>query len=194
MHGVDTADNLFDYFALRVDEARSDRGVALTDDVRFYLIQLLSDRARTDRDGPHAHTLAELHAAACTARPGEAARTWRELGDRALYALGWFREQLDGRMVGPRYYEDMGTAAYARTHRVMERWFSQAFGSLFADLAQGFHDCVDVLGGVRALHEEDDLDTWWDRWLVDRDPEAARRLRRAGLVLPRTTDEDLPGA
>jgi len=57
---VQPGDSLFDYFHLRVQEARAERGAALSDDSLLYVSQLLVDRARTDHEVPRADTLAEL--------------------------------------------------------------------------------------------------------------------------------------
>ncbi len=186
MTGVSTTNNLFDYFNERVSGARGELSVDLSDDTSLYLASLMTERARTDRPAPTETTLAELHASAALARPAHQARTYRELGDRSLYKLGYFRESLLRLSVGPSYYEDMGAAAYYRVDQVFKRWFSDAFGPVFAELAAQFHDCVGILALIREQDESaDDLDTLYDEWLQTGDEEVAARLRARGLVLPR---------
>jgi hypothetical protein len=178
--------SLFDYFRERVDEAQHDGGVALPADMALYLANLLSDRARTDRPAPDAHTLVELHAHAVGAAPAEQARVWRELGDRALYHLGYFTESLDRRLVGPDYYATMGAGAYRQVDQVFKRWFADAFGDLFADLSHRFADCASVLSAVRQVHERaDPVNDLIEQWLNTGSEEAARKLRRRGIVIPR---------
>jgi hypothetical protein len=183
---VDHSSNLFDWFSGRVRDARASTGVELSEDSTLYLVQLLAERARTDLDAPEAHTLVDLHAQAINAPPAEQMRAYRELGDRALYALGYFPESVRRRSVGPRYYADMGAAAYARTDQVFKRWFANAFGDVFAELAQGFRGCVNVLGEVRrSCNDEPDLIMrLYARWLDTGDADAAERLRAHGLILP----------
>lgn len=186
---VTRVDNLFDYFHDRVEEARSDAGVQLSDDSGLYLSQLLTERARTDRSAPRAHTLVELHARALDARPSEQARTWRELGDRALYELGYFRERLDRRLVGPDYYEGMGRAAYRRVDHVLKHWFADAFGELFRELSEQFDACVGVLAKVRRGHDAtDNIADLYAEWLATGEEDLARQLRRMGLVIPKGPD------
>jgi hypothetical protein len=183
-------DGLFDYFRERVDEARQDHGIELADDTALYLANLLSDRARTDRTAPDAHTLVELHAQALEASPAEQAKTWRELGDRALYHLGYFTESLNGRTVGPAYYEAMGAGAYRQVDQVFKRWFADAFGPLFTELSSRFRDCAGVLKSVRQVHERaDPLEQLYEEWMATGSEEAARKLRRRGLLIPRRGPE-----
>jgi hypothetical protein len=189
------ADNLFDFFHARVEDARSEASLDISDDTSLYLASLLTDRARSDQGPDHAETLAELHARAAHSPPGKQASTYRELGDRSLYLLGFFREHLDRRrrVIGPSYYENMGMAAYHKVDLVLKRWFSDAFGPVFQELAQGFRECVDLLDRVRARSTPDDTDNLlaaYEDWLVEGDRGAAATLYAGGLVLPNEpTDE-----
>ncbi|MCB9666240.1 MAG: hypothetical protein H6732_19175 [Alphaproteobacteria bacterium] len=183
---LQVVDNLFDYFRERVDAARSDAGLDLSPDSTLYLAQLLAEQAHVAGEPAEPVTLAELHARAAAAPPGEQARTYRALGDRALYDLGYFEEQVDRRLVTRDYVASMGTAAYARVDQVLERWFAAAFGDLFRELAARFGDCVRVVSGVRRVHDaEEDVDHLHETWLRTGDEAIARKLRRRGLLIPR---------
>lgn len=150
-------ENLFDYFNDRVEAARSARSLAISDDTALYLAQLLAERARSDRDAPAFPTLAEIHGLAAHAPPGRKANLYRELGDRALYLLGCFRDHLDRvrRPIGPAYYQDMGVAAYTSCDRVLKLWFSDAFGPVFRELARTFGDCVELLESVKESDQDE---------------------------------------
>ena len=178
--------NLFDYFQRCVEDARQELSVPLTDDAGLYLAKLLTDRARADAPTAPEQTLAELHARAAHARPGAQAKAYRELGDRALYRLGCFRESLDSQMVGPRYYRTMGSAAYYRVDEVLRVWFASAFGPVFRELAHQFDQCVSLLDEVRRRHPEGELNAilgLYERWLETGSEDMAARLRAKGLIL-----------
>lgn len=179
-------EHLFDYFDLRVGEAREDLGIELSPDTALYLTNLLVERARTDRPAPPEATLAELHARAATESPSGRATTYRELGDRSLYLLGYFRESLSRRAVGPRYYAEMGAAAYHQVDQVLKACFADAFGDVFTELAHGFQECVAVLDRIRIVQDAqpDPLTRWYEEWLRTGDADTAERLRRRGLILP----------
>ncbi len=177
---------LFDYFNERVTEAREDLGVPLSSDTSLYLSALLVDRARTDRKAPPEDTLAELHARAAAEPPTQQASTYRELGDRSLYLVGYFRESLTRTVVGPRYYAEMGASAYYRVDQVMKQRFANAFGPVFGELAERFRDCVAVLDRIRAVQDRqpDQIGRLYEEWLRTGDEETAEMLRRRGLLLP----------
>ncbi|TNE90968.1 MAG: hypothetical protein EP330_06790 [Deltaproteobacteria bacterium] len=182
-----SASNLFDHFHERVDDAIDREGLDLADDTRLYLASLLTERARADRPAPPETTLAELHGRAALAPPGEQAATYRELGDRALYLLGYFHESLTRRIVGPDYYASMGKAAYHRTDVVLKAWFADAFGPVFHELSLQFDSCVRVIGTVRDSHtgeHPDPLVQLYERWVETGSEQARARLLRRGLILP----------
>jgi len=187
MTSVSATNNLFDYFNEQVCQAREELSVSLSGDTSLYLASMMTDRARTDRPTPPETTLAELHASAANARPAEQLRAYRELGDRSLYQLGYFRESLERTPVATSYYEDMGSAAYHRVDQVFKRWFADAFGPVFTELAEHFGDCVGILTRVRDKEIEgpDALGRLYQEWLRTGDDAVAARLKAHGLVLPR---------
>lgn len=180
-----TSDNLFDFFHDRIVLAREEVGVELHGDTVLYLAQLLAERARSDAPRADATTLAELHGAAAHAPPGRQASTYRELGDRSLYLLGFFHESLDRarRPVGPSYYADMGAAAYHRCDLVLKRWFADAFGPVFAELSRKFEASVALLDSVRRHAGPDDLAHAYERWLLASDAVPSDVDGRSGIVL-----------
>ncbi len=189
---VAEAANLFDYFNDRVEHARTQHGVRISDDTSLYLSSLLVERARADRPAPPQTTLAELHAVAVKSPPAIQVRAYRELGDRSLYLLGYFAESLSRRTVGPEYYADMGAAAYHRVDLLFKTLFSDPFGPVFRELAAMFRDCVRLLADVREASRDhgDDLVDLYVQWMATGDDAIRRRLLDRGLVVPKTPTAD----
>lgn len=184
-----SAENLFDYFHHRIEDAHADVPADLSGDTLLYLARLLTEQARADRPTAPEHTLAELYGRACHAPPSEQLAAWRELGDRSLYLLGCFGESVQNTLVGPAYYKDMGSAAYWRADKVLKRWFLDAFGPVFRELALSFEDAVELLDIVRARHDEAHPDAvlrLFQRWRETGSPELARRLRAMGITVKGT--------
>ena len=180
--------NVFDYFEQEVSDAIEQVNTDISDDTALYLISLLVERTRADRPTPPEDTLAELHARAAQAGPHEQASTYRELGDRTLYVLGYFSESLSRQTVGETYYAQMGAGAYHRVDIVFKRWFSNAFGPVFSELSERFHDCVSLLNVVRESHESaqpDNLLWLYQKWLETGSEALAAQLRDRGVLLPK---------
>lgn len=190
---VVTAENLFDYFHLRVEDARAGHHVKISDDTSLYLASLLTDRTRADRPAPTEVTLAELHLHAANGPPAEQARMYRELGDRALYQLGYFADSLDRGTVGPKYYAEMGSGAYLRADRVFKRWFADAFGPVFHELAVNFEECVALVEEVRDAEIDDAPDDpmWlYERYVATGSEVYAEKMRSMGLLIAPKRDRD----
>ena len=179
-HQLEDTSDLFHYFYERTLDAQAEVDVELSSDTVLYLARLLTERARSDMPSLPETTLAELYGRAVHAPPRGQARAYRELGDRALYRLGCFKDSLDRGPVGPRYYEDMGSSAYYRVDQVFKRWFADAFGPVFQELSGAFLDCVEVLTVVNERHTDDDATTLMrliEEWQRTGSASAARRLR-----------------
>jgi len=183
---VEGHSNLFDYFHQRVGEAREELACSVTGDTSLYLATLLADRVRSEHLIPGDETLAELHARAAQSPPMEQVQTYRELGDASLYVVGYFSESLSRSTVGPSYYADMGQAAYDRVDAGFKRWFSNAFGDVFRELADRFRECVHILGTVRRHQDRqpDEVERLYAEYMLTRSESAAERLRAMGLLLP----------
>lgn len=181
---LDTHRDLFGFFHDRIHVAREDDHVDLTDDATLYLAQLLTERARLDRQRPDGDTLAELHLRHAHASPSRQVAAYRELGDRALHELACFHARVRRTVVGPAYYEDMGAAAYARLDSLLKRWFSDAFGNVFMELAERFRDAASLLRAVRhGCEDAASLDRLLAHWEDTRSEHVRRLLMRRGLLV-----------
>ena len=144
-----STENLFDFFHDNIQTAHDEVQVDLDPDTVLYLANLLTDRARADLPSPTETTLAELHGRAAHSQPADKVRVYRELGDRALYRMGFFSESFSTSTVSSQYYSDMGAAAYYQVDQTFKLWFSDAFGPVFCELAERFLECVSILTQVR---------------------------------------------
>ena len=98
--------------------------------------------------------------------------------------MGYFTEHCTRRTVNERYYLDMGSAAYYQVDQVFKRWFADAFGHVFKELAERFLTCVDVVKVVRENHRDDDVLALYQRWLATGSSSIASKLQTKGLLLP----------
>ena len=181
--GLSTDGNLFDFFHERVDHAVSQCHVPVSRDGVYYITNLLVERSRARESG--AKRLVDLHFEARSAPQAEAVRAYRELGDEALYVSGFFRQSLERRIVGVRYYQDMGAAAYDTLSRLFK--VPGVVGDLarvFSELADEFVGCSEALAQIREGmrgKSDQDIIALYERWLSTGDQHAAARLRELGI-------------
>jgi hypothetical protein len=119
------------------------------DETRGYLVELCCHCAtpeifRASRPEPGTPTLTWLYAEA-RARPS--VESWRRLGDVALAVGGLFAPHVERprALVGRRYYESMGSAAYATAS---DHARFDGFGRLLQSLARHFRASMDALNQV----------------------------------------------
>jgi hypothetical protein len=181
-----TAENLFDFFHQRVEDAATHQGLEVSQDGVYYLSNLLVERTRTERSGG-GETMVELSIRAGQGDRIGAIKAWREMGDRALYVSGFFRSSIARGPVGVDYYLDMGASAYDRLSRMLRvaGGTGGGFEDVFGELSESFRQCSEVLDEVRQeVRERTDLDIvkLYEEWLATGSPRVADRLRELGVI------------
>jgi len=199
---LSTEDNLFDFFHAQVGTAIDSTGARVSEEGGFYLAQLLTERGRMPAAN-RPDTLVELQLEARSGGAGSSIRTWRELGDVALYTVGFFRQSLERKRLDPDYFRHMGAGAYRRLARMLRAPGGSVVGGgrgmdeVFAELAACFDACAQVLHEVRSTSQADAADpsdaavlALYEEWLATGSPGAARRLQALGVLPARPTDPD----
>src|SRR4051812_43623105 len=121
MSGLVAIKSLREFFKTLLDEAMRGQRLEVAEVTEFYLVNLLSEFAATDRlftpqeDGrKDQEPLAFLYHRAQQQPREDKIRTLRRLGDVSLYPAGFFSDALREKVVGPDYYIQMGGAAYGQ--------------------------------------------------------------------------------
>jgi hypothetical protein len=189
--------SLQEFFKDSVAEAMEKQGVAADDHTAYYVVNLLTLFARSEKlydrgtDGPGPPPLALLLAEAAEASDSQTRNlVLQRVGDTSLFVAGFFGDGFARKLVDIDYYIDIGGAAYGSlSANVRGTIRGRAYGSVFAELAQKFRDFVDVLAEIRdSGRGADDFDILrlYDVWLKTGSMRAARLLRSQGIE-PNTT-------
>ena len=192
--------NMREYFRETLQASLKKAPVSLTDTAQVYLVNLLTEFARsetafagTDRgDQP---VFVELMARAQESEPHEALRIYKHMGDSSLYLSGFFGESALKKAVSVDYYVSMGGSAYDAVARLM-RPTAATSSALFSELASNFPELVELLAAM-SLHGEQSrkLDDAAVLGLVDRyrrtgSREVLQALKNQGVVLRPGVDSD----
>jgi len=150
------------------------------EETEFYLVHLLERHIRMRGeilDRPLGVTFLE----ASQSDTAQRFQLFKSIGDTALFLSGLFTDSLEGTLVQPSYYVDLGRLAYQRTADTSQKSLRQ----LFQSLALQFTDLVRVLGEISVSELfASDRDTLrvYRRWLLTRGATDAAQLVRRGVI------------
>ena len=179
------------WFFERLDAALERHGVPASETTRFYLVELLAsfaDGDAADFDRPLAFQLAE----AMETDGPEKIRKLRDLGDSALYLLGFFEDHLERRGLSRSYFVAMGGRAYGTARQLAafsprEAPRQEAYGEL-AERFEGYVEALDDVRESTVLRTPQDIVRLYEKWKRTKSPRLAERLRSEG-VFPTLMDE-----
>jgi hypothetical protein len=149
-----TGSSLKEFFKSVLDEVIQRQRVVIAELTEFYVVNLLTEFASTDKlfsqeqEGRKDHEpLAMLYHQALQQEREERIRTLRRLGDVSLYKAGFFSGALQSSPVGPDYYIQMGGTAYGQ---VAELSPATGFAEVYRELCAKFRALVEVLEEIAA--------------------------------------------
>jgi len=193
MSGLVATASLKEFFRALLAEAFRERTVSVAETTEFYLVNLLSEFAATDRlftektEGGRDHEpLAILFHRAQQQERDAQIKTLRRLGDVSLYKVGFFADALREELVGPEYYIQMGGAAYGR---VADLTPTSGFAAVYRELQEKFRAVVEVLEeiaarGLAATGPQGALRVY-ESWMRTGSDRLERVLVDAGIILPK---------
>lgn len=132
-----------------VNEAQQRAGHRLDETLESYLVFVLMRHLKDQGLGQEALALEYLHAHADTGTLGR--QRLRDTGDHCLLLAGLFPERARRRRVPVTYYIDLGRGAY----RDLGDLLRAGIAEVYAELAEGFENLVDVLLAARGIESFD---------------------------------------
>lgn len=193
MSGLVTSASLKEFFRAVVTEAMQHQQVSLAEVTEFYLVNLLSEFAYSEKlfaeeeEGRRSQEpLAVLYHRALQQEREERIRTLRRLGDVSLYTAGFFRDSLREKPVGADYYIQMGGTAYGAVAQLAG---TNSFAGVYRELHEKFRVLVEVLEEVsaRGMVQNGPQGTLkvFETWSRTGNERLERVLVEAGVVLPK---------
>ncbi len=176
-----------EFFRERVEAAARGHGLAVTESVEFYLVNLLSQVAVLPAERLLTRPLVELLADALEAQGAERLRRYRQLGDLALVVCGFFHDFLRRRGVSRNYAVELGGRAYSQAGNIAQltgRTREFALADVFLSLAEDFDSYARLLDDVREttqLRTPQEIIKLYERWKKTSSPLLAQRLEQAGV-------------
>lgn len=179
-HGAILESHPTEFFRELVQGAMQAQGVQSGEETEFYLVQLLERHIRM-RGEILERPLGIAFLEASRTDPAQRFQLLKLVGDTALFVSGLFTDSLEGTLVQPSYYVDLGQLAYQRIADTTQR----GLRGLFQTLASHFGDLVRVLAEISVSDLfASDRDTLriYRRWLLTRGALDASQLIRRGVI------------
>ena len=152
VNGVLTKKNLIEFFSEKVKSSAQEQGADLSEDVEFYLAQLLTHfsvsknlfEENDDGELEYRPLALRLYDAVFDTRPGLRFIHLKKLGDTSLYHAGVFYDGLYNQVVDVDYYISMGGNAYHSLANLSTS-SEKSLADLFMELSENFAKLVEVL-------------------------------------------------
>jgi hypothetical protein len=182
-----------EFFREKITAAIAKQRVTVTDDVEFYLVNLLCEfiapgKLDTIQGELNAleTPLALMLKNALEAPPTTRMRIYKYLGDTSLYFAGFFQDYFNRKCFDINYYISLGASAYDNVSSLMRDQHSDAaFAGMYGSLAAKFHQMVEIVaeasempGNVQPL----DILATYDRWNRTNSERLRRKLNEQGII------------
>jgi len=187
------------FFRTRVKEALGEHKLTPTEEVEFYLVNILFHFSKTDNlypcneDGKREDRALALKFADAvfTLESSEKFQHFKTLGDSALYHAGVFYEGFQNKVVDVGYYIKMGGIAYNSLANLSTGNMSH-LADMFQELSLGFEKFVEVLSLSCKSDVSTDFDLLklLDTYLKTGSPKAKKILEEKGII-PASLDESV---
>jgi hypothetical protein len=174
-------ETLVEFFKGLVDEALERQHQPAHELTRFYLVQLLATRTRTDGGSGDAEEALALRLARALESGGARQRAeLRGVADDALFVAGFFSDSLARALVDVEYYAALGGCAYQHLSATPD-----TLAPAFAELGSRFLGFADVLTEISeqsSLTSDTNLLRLYERWLAHDSRRGTERLLRRGVL------------
>jgi len=182
---------LAEFFKEEIDRALERQRLDASEEVGFYLVNLLDAFSKSDSVKRYLNEpLALLLHQAVFANPHNRVASYRLLGDVSLYIAGLFAPSLRRRAVDVDYAIKIGSSAYAsvssltrvRAYRIGGRMIPV----LYEEMSEKFPALVEVLTQISDRHalgcDSPDVAELYQRWMRTKGPHLLEQLTHKGAL------------
>ena len=166
-----------------IREAVASQRIEASDDVQFYLTNLLGTFARIDADR-FSHALGPELLNTANLDPAHRYLKLKELADTTLFLSGVFLDYVEAQMAATDYYFDIGSSAYLHLGQLGERG-ADVISSTYTELGRRFEEFVCVLSSIadsELFASNERALGLYERWLDAGTVRDARRLIALGII------------
>jgi len=182
-----------EFFYEKVTKALANQQVQVSDEVEFYIVNLLCEfivpgklETLTGQLDVLATPLALMLKEAVEAPPAQQLRIFKYLGDTSLYYAGFFQDYFNRKAFNLDYYIALGASAYSNVSVLMrDQHGDEQFTEIYAGLAEKFDTIVEVVAEVSetpGVAKPVDILAIYDRWTRNHSDRLRRILNKVGIT------------
>lgn len=180
-----------EFFRTHVSAALVKQQVKATEEVEFYLVNLLCAYIEPDKlmdndgnwlilDTP----LALMHKAATEAPREAQVKLFKDLGDSSLYLSGYFQDYFNRKTYDIAYFINMGAGAYSQVSSLTKERGNSYHAHLYRELSDRFESFVEVVAQVSdecGPEKPINLLATYDRWMQNQSERLRQKLEKSGI-------------
>lgn len=183
------------FFHQKVVEAQKKNNLKLSENVEFYIVNLLCDYVRIEHTNDSDDCLALLLKKALESPFLEKIALYKKLADTALYFSGFFQEYFANKSFDIKYYITMGESAYGELSCLMRKksTYNLTMSKIYKEMSQNFLSSVDVLLYISDQSNPNKAQrstlSIYDAWLCTDSAQLEKELRERGIHPIKVTHE-----
>ena len=175
------------FFHEMVVEAQERQRLKLTENVEFYIVNLLCGYLRASDSDSNEDCLALILKKALESSHSEKIALYKKLADTALYFSGFFQEYFNRKSFDIRYYVTMGESAYNELSNLLKgkNTYQETMSTIYYEMSKNFTVAVDILLDISEQttnqNNERTILSLYDAWLNTASPKLEKELFHRGV-------------
>ena len=175
------------FFHEMVVEAQERQRLKLTENVEFYIVNLLCGYLRASDSDSNEDCLALILKKALESSHSEKIALYKKLADTALYFSGFFQEYFNRKSFDIRYYVTMGESAYNELSNLLKgkNTYQETMSTIYYEMSKNFTVAVDILLDISEQttnqNNERTIVSLYDAWLNTASPKLEKELFHRGV-------------
>lgn len=178
--------HLFFYDAIK--KAQTKQSIQLSENVEYYLVQLLMNFIRADEQNSLTDCLIIMVKKALEGLPNERIVLYKKIGDIALYVCGFHQDYFANKSYDIKYYISMGSAAYKNLSNLMlgRSTYQNTMAQIYHDMSSHFLNAIEILLHISENmhhngHQRSTLNIY-DAWLNTESKKLCQDLLDRGII------------
>ncbi|APJ03092.1 hypothetical protein [Silvanigrella aquatica] len=175
------------FFHEMVVEAQERQNLKLSENVEFYIVNLLCAYLRTAESDDNEDCLALILKKALESPFAEKIALYKKLADTSLYFSGFFQEYFNRKSFNIRYYVNMGESAYGELSNLLrgKSTYQSTMSRIYSEMSKSFLKAVDILLDISEQTSQQGNErtilSIYDAWLNTASPKLEKELYSRGV-------------